>query len=809
MGCSWMSLAMALTVSISVATVPAGDENQCGTQQIWGTCEPIPSGMKCLGVQLPYTETSLVYANDSTTLENVQEKLILWSALKNVPQCWAVIQPFLCAVYMPSCNSSVNQTDNSTITKVSFVSKELCELTRGPCKIVSSTRGWPSFLQCDRSYFKAGCKSPVDGLEFNKTSTCERPLVKTPNPSSWYEAVEGCGIQCQNPLFTQEEHDHVHIFIAVWGTICLLCTLFTVLTFLIDWKNASRYPALILFFINVCFFLGSVGWLAQFGPGARDDIVCRRDGTMRTAEPQVNNGESASCTIVFFIVYFFMMAGVTWFVVLAFAWHLTFKALGTPRDEVDGKTAYFHITAWSFPLVLTIICLAITEVDGDSVSGICFVGYINHGTRAGLVLVPVGMALTAGLFFLIKGLVTLIRVRQDCPSVISGKATSKIRETIIRIGSFTSLAFIFVFATFAVHVYIFTQEADWQLSFKEYVICEANVTVANSLTNQTTTCHLRSRPNLSAMMVHIFSYFGAGIAMSSWVWTKATISAWGRFFRKIFHMPQNKPVKLKKHKMIARAFAKRRELQNGSRMSVSFVSTHDDPVGMKFDLNSAGSQSEMSSTWAANVPKLVRRRGGMMHPVAGTLRRYSDSDIQSMASYMSRRTSVDSQASEQDQEPEKKPRKKKRKNKKRARKIQPVDQPLGFIQYAGINGQLVGGAISNAGFRRGSDVSVSSHASSVSFQVSIDNPGQPHPRPPARLPALNTQNLTNFSIFTASSFMPKNTPDSLGLSSHRVEKSCSSSNRKGLAPKRKFKKPSQVVEDDVQIDVDDLSFTEA
>jgi len=59
------------------------------------------------------------------------------------------------------------------------------------------------------------------------------------------------------------------------------------LTFILDWKSLHRYPAIILFFINICFLIGTVGWLAQFIPGARRDIVCRRDGTVRTAEPQI------------------------------------------------------------------------------------------------------------------------------------------------------------------------------------------------------------------------------------------------------------------------------------------------------------------------------------------------------------------------------------------------------------------------------------------------------------------------------------------------------------------------------------------
>lgn len=56
-------------------------------------------------------------------------------------------------------------------------------------------------------------------------------------------------------------------------------------TFVADWKNTNRYPAVILFYVNACFFLGSIGWLAQFMDGARSEIVCRADGTMRLGEP--------------------------------------------------------------------------------------------------------------------------------------------------------------------------------------------------------------------------------------------------------------------------------------------------------------------------------------------------------------------------------------------------------------------------------------------------------------------------------------------------------------------------------------------
>lgn len=224
------------------------------------------------------------------------------------------------------------------------------------------------------------CQNEVQNIKFNSSGQCEAPLVRTDNPKSWYEDVEGCGIQCQNPLFTEAEHQDMHSYIATFGAVTGLCTLFTLVsgwwggwgevaglegdggengqgkgglecaahkvgrkwivdwlgcrgrrkwggsnriwppgkglerrgpvfrpgrlwqqnhpdlierpltslfqaTFVADWRNSNRYPAVILFYVNACFFVGSIGWLAQFMDGARREIVCRADGTMRLGEP--------------------------------------------------------------------------------------------------------------------------------------------------------------------------------------------------------------------------------------------------------------------------------------------------------------------------------------------------------------------------------------------------------------------------------------------------------------------------------------------------------------------------------------------
>uniref|UniRef100_A0A665WRM1 Protein smoothened n=1 Tax=Echeneis naucrates TaxID=173247 RepID=A0A665WRM1_ECHNA len=566
------------------------------------TCEALKYNT-CLGSPLPYTHTSLILAEDSSTQEEAFEKLTMWSGLRNAPRCWSVIQPLLCAVYMPKCENG----------RVELPSQSLCLATRRPCSIVDQERGWPSFLKCDKFPYNTFCIIHfVQKLKFNTSGKCEAPLVKTDIQSSWYKDVEGCGIQCDNPLFTKAEHNNMHVYIAYFGTITLLCTFFTLATFLADWKNSNRYPAVILFYINACFFVGSIGWLAQFLDGARKEIVCKSDNTMRLGEP--SSSETLSCVTIFIIVYYSLMSGVIWFVMLTYAWHTSFKALGTTHQPLSGRTSYFHMVTWSIPFVLTVAILAIAEVDGDSVSGICFVGYKNYRYRAGFVLAPIGVVLVVGGYFLIRGVMTLFSIKSNHPGLLSEKAASKINETMLRLGIFGFLAFGFVFITFGCHFYDFFNQAEWERSFREYVLCEANVTIASQTNKPIPDCTIKNRPSLMVEKINLFSMFGTGIAMSTWVWTKATILIWKRTWCKIIGRSDNEPKRIKKSKMIAKAFAMRKELHKDPEKELSFsmhTVSHEGPVaGINFDLNEPS--NDMSSAWAQHVTKMVARRGAIL-----------------------------------------------------------------------------------------------------------------------------------------------------------------------------------------------------
>jgi smoothened len=424
-------------------------------------CEELES-RQCFGQNIPYESTTQDLTNYYSQDVSL-EKLISYQALRHIPKCWAVIQPFLCAVFFPKCEKINN------IDMVYLPSLEMCKITMEPCRMLYNTSYFPDFLKCNETVFPSKCNNDVREMKFNLTGQCLHPLVPTSSdPLNSYEDIEGCGLECKDPLYTDDEHRQIRKLIGWCAGISLILHLFAIFTFTIDWHNGNKYPALIIFYVNLCYMVACVGWLAQFIPGGRQDIVCRFDNTLKHGEP--SGRENLTCIIVFILVYYFLMAAMCWFVIFTYAWHMSFKAIGKIQERIDKKASYFHLIAWSIPLVLTITILAISEVDGNSTVGICFVGYVNHPIRGAFVLGPVIASLLIGGFFLIRGIVILVNLKISSKQIISSKASKKIHQSIVRMGICSILMFIFIITTILCHIYEFKNTLKWSTSLRDSIM---------------------------------------------------------------------------------------------------------------------------------------------------------------------------------------------------------------------------------------------------------------------------------------------------------------------------------------------------
>ncbi|XP_064096270.1 protein smoothened-like [Macrobrachium nipponense] len=340
-----------------------------------------------------------------------------------------------------------------------------------------------------------------------------------------------------------------------------------------------------------------------------------------------------------------MMAGGIWLIILAYSLHTSFKsyAAGLCGDELERRAAYFHLVSWSLPLVLTITIMLLAEIEGDSLVGICFLSHTLH-IRIGFLLLPVIIIVAIGCFFLIQGMMRLIRLKIECFNIISDSANSKIVETIIRLAVLTISLVTFTAITIYCHIYQYKNQHLWDEALREYVMCVSGMRSDLEDSSVSPSCKLAHRPNINVHKLHLLALFGAGIIMSSWCWTRNTVHAWKRFLRRVANVKEHhthpqgllftpyfdkvagvsseEPLRLSKHKVIAQAFAKRHDLNTAGRLSISLHSLHADPIGLNFDMNSATS-GDLSSAWATAIPHLMARRGAVVGSAALGLRRNS------------------------------------------------------------------------------------------------------------------------------------------------------------------------------------------
>lgn len=190
------------------------------------------------------------------------------------------------------------------------------------------------------------------------------------------------------------------LWVGLWSILCCVSTLFTVLTYLVDMRRFC-YPERPIVFLSGCYFMVATAYTAGFM--LEDKVVCI-DKFKDTGYKTVTQGtKKEGCTILFMIVYFFGMASSIWWVILSFTWFLS-AGMKWGHEAIEANAPYFHLAAWAVPAVKTIIILVMGQVEGDLLTGVCYVGINSVDSLHGFVLAPLFVYLFIGTSFLLVGI---------------------------------------------------------------------------------------------------------------------------------------------------------------------------------------------------------------------------------------------------------------------------------------------------------------------------------------------------------------------------------------------------------------------
>ncbi|XP_045142769.1 frizzled-3 [Echinops telfairi] len=427
------------------------------------SCEPITLRM-CQ--DLPYNTTfmpNLLNHYDQQTAALAMEP---FHPMVNL-DCSRDFRPFLCALYAPICME---------YGRVTLPCRRLCQRAYTECSKLMEMFGvpWPEDMECSRF---PDCDEPYPRLvDLNSAGDptegapmavqrdygfwCPRELKIDPDLGYSFLHVRDCSPPCPNMYFRREELSFARYFIGLISIICLSATLFTFLTFLID-VTRFRYPERPIIFYAVCYMMVSliffIGFLLE------DRVACNASSPAQYKASTVTQGShNKACTMLFMVLYFFTMAGSVWWVILTITWFLA----AVPKwgsEAIEKKALLFHASAWGIPGTLTIILLAMNKIEGDNISGVCFVGLYDVDALRYFVLAPLCLYVVVGVSLLLAGIISLNRVRIEIP--LEKENQDKLVKFMIRIGVFSILYLVPLLVVIGCYFYEQAYRGIWETTW--------------------------------------------------------------------------------------------------------------------------------------------------------------------------------------------------------------------------------------------------------------------------------------------------------------------------------------------------------
>ncbi|XP_056128137.1 frizzled-6 isoform X1 [Rhinichthys klamathensis goyatoka] len=486
------------------------------------TCEPVRVQW-C--VHMPYNTTFFPNMLEHYDQDIAALKMKLFMPLASL-RCSPDVHLFLCQAFVPECRDH---------TRVLRPCRERCERVQSDCSRDMLTFGisWPSELRCDRL---ESCRFSPDG---SAVSAVEELTTSRSSPSSgrdlgfWcplhlktrtgqagsFLGAQDCAPPCDNMFLKPHEVQLAKTFIGVCSAVCLCATLFTSLTFLIDVQR-FRYPERPIIFYSVCYTCVSLVYFIGFLLDT--EAACVEPSVPGRAATVVLGAQSRGCTLLFMLLYFCSTAGMVWWVILTITW---FLAAG-PKwscEAIEKKAVWFHAVAWGLPGALTVSLLALGKVEGDGVSGVCFVGLYDLAALRWFVVAPLALGVLVGLSLLLAGIVSLNHVRQVIQH--DERNQEKLKKFMIRIGVFSGLYLLPLLALLGCYLYEQAQRESWENSWIRRHCQEFSIP-----------CSRRSvdveRPELSLFLIKYLMTLVVGISAVFWVSSKKTCWEWASFFKR-------------------------------------------------------------------------------------------------------------------------------------------------------------------------------------------------------------------------------------------------------------------------------------
>ncbi|XP_054633887.1 frizzled-7-A-like [Dunckerocampus dactyliophorus] len=531
----WLSYALPLLL------LPRSAQQQQGfSMPEHGLCQTISIP---LCTDMAYNQTIMPNLLGHTNQEDAGLEVHQFYPLVKV-QCSGDLQFFLCSMYVPVC---------TVLEQAIPPCRTLCNRARQGCEALMNKFGfqWPEKLHCENfPVHGAGeicvgqntsessdpmtdpspdLPEPFNSPSFavrNPTFSCPSQLKVPAYLGYRFLGADDCGAPCEVSTpgglmyFREEEVKFGRLWVVCWALLCCVSTLFTILTYGVD-AQRFRYPEKPLVFLSGCCFMVALVHVAGFL--LEDKVICldkmKADGWKMVVQGTKEEG----CTILFMVAYFFSTASSIWWVILSLSWFLA-AGMKWGHEAIEANSRHFHLVAWTMPALKTAAILAIGQVEGDLLTGVCYVGVYNVDALRVFVLAPLLICLFLGTSFLLAGFISLFRIRSII--MLGGAEADKLEKLMVRLGVFSVLYVLPATTVVACHFYEQTLRPRWEHTWR-VLTCEQFALPCPSGNFAPTT------PDLTVFMIKYLMTMVGGITSGFWIWSGKTVQSWRHFYKRL------------------------------------------------------------------------------------------------------------------------------------------------------------------------------------------------------------------------------------------------------------------------------------
>lgn len=206
-----------------------------------------------------------------------------------------------------------------------------------------------------------------------------------------------------------------------------------------------------------------------------------------------------------------------------------------------------HLIAWTVPALQTIsvlgksfilsnivlmsflrqfnFLLALGKVEGDVLSGVCFVGQLDRHSLAVFLLIPIAIYLSVGTLFLFAGFVSLFRIRTVMKN--DGTRTDKLERLMLRIGFFSALFILPSFVYLGCLFYEYLNFDDWLIQWNRSMCKKFSIPCPPPSANR------EEKPIFSIFMLKYVCSMLVGVTTSIWLCSGKTVASWKMFLERL------------------------------------------------------------------------------------------------------------------------------------------------------------------------------------------------------------------------------------------------------------------------------------